>query len=106
MSDESDVRRLAMALPQVTEKTSYGTPAFYAAGKIFARMHEEPGVLVCWRSDLDQREVLLAADPAAFFTTPHYRGHASVLVRLERICPDELAELLAEAWEARTGRRI
>lgn len=105
MSDEAAVRRLATALPRVTEKPSYGTPAFYAAGKIFARMHEQPGVLICWRADLTEREALLAADPQRFFTTDHYRGHASVLVRLEQIDETELAELLAEAWEARTGRR-
>ena len=51
MSTEDDVRRLAMALPEVTERTSYGTPAFYVAGRIFARLHEDPGVLVCWREN-------------------------------------------------------
>ena len=56
MSNEADVRRLAVALPDVTEKTSYGTPAFYVAKKIFARLHDEPGVLVCLRADLGERQ--------------------------------------------------
>src|SRR5690625_1329050 len=101
MSTEDDVRRLAAALPEVPEQTSYGTPASYVAGKIFARMHEEPNVLVCWRASLDEREALFAADPDKFFTTDHYKGHASVLVRLARVETDELSELLIEAWEAR-----
>lgn len=106
MSTEDDVRRLATALPEVTEKPSYGTPAFYVAGKIFARQHEQPDVLVCWRDDLEQRELLLRADPEKFFTTPHYDGHASVLVRLAAVNTSELSELLAEAWAARAPQRL
>lgn len=106
MSTEDDVRRFAMALPEVTERTSYGTPAFYVAGRIFARLHEDPGVLVCWRENLGEREVLLAADPEKFFTTDHYTGHASVLVRLDQVAVDELSELLTEAWHARAPKRL
>lgn len=106
MSTEDDVRRLATSLPEVVERPSYGTPAFYVAGKIFARVHEQPGVLVCWRANLAEREVLLAAEPEKFFTTGHYAGHASVLVRLEQVETDELSELLTEAWHARAPTRL
>lgn len=106
MSTEEDVRRLAAALPEVTEKPCYGTPGFYVAGKLFARLHDMPGVLVCWTGSLEEKEALLAADPAAFFTTDHYRGHASVLVRLEKVDPAELDELLREAWQVRAPRRL
>lgn len=106
MSGEDDVRRAALALPGVTEGTSYGTLAFRVAGRIFARMHDEPGVLVCWRPDGDARDELLAADPEAFFTTAHYAGHASVLVRLDRVDAEELTELLTEAWESRAPARL
>lgn len=106
MTSESDVRRLASALPGVTERTSYGTAAFYVAGKIFARMHEEPGVLVCWRADLGERQVLLDSEPEKFFTTDHYNGHPSVLVRLDRVDGEELSELLSEAWQARAPGRL
>lgn len=81
-------------------------PAFYVSGKIFARVHEEPGVLVCWRQNLVEREILLQSDPEKFFTTDHYRGHASILVRLDRIDTEELSELLTEAWEARAPKRL
>lgn len=106
MSNEDDVRRLAMALPEVTEKLCYGTPAFYVAGKIFARMREEPGVLVSWRQDVGERDVLLQAEPEKFFTTDHYKEHPSVLVRLDKVDVDELAELLAEGWESRAPKRL
>jgi len=97
MSHDDDVHRLATALPEVTQRTSYGTPAYYVAGKIFARIHDRPGVLVLWCEDLLHREALLATDPEKFFTTDHYRGHASVLVRLDLVDKEELAELLSEA---------
>jgi len=44
--------------------------------------------------------------PISFFTTEHYRNHASVLVRLERVGVAELSELLMEAWEARAPKRL
>lgn len=106
MAEEEDVRRTALALPEVAEKPSYGTPAFYVAGKIFARLHDEPGVLVLWRESLEDRQLLLDADPSKFFTTAHYRGHASVLVRLSQVDTQELAECLTEAWAARAPRRL
>lgn len=106
MSAQEDLRRLATALPGVTERTSYGRPAFYVAGRIIARLHEEDGVLVCWRDSLEARDALLAADPDKFFTTNHYRDHPSVLVRLHQVDPDELLELLTEAWHARAPSRL
>ncbi|QHC60005.1 MmcQ/YjbR family DNA-binding protein [Rathayibacter sp. VKM Ac-2760] len=106
MSDDDDVRRLALLLPGTEERTAYGTPAFYAGPRMFARLHERPGVLVAWRADLGEREALLQSDPETYFTTSHYDGHPSVLVRLERIDADELGRLLREAWEARAPRRL
>lgn len=106
MSTSDDVRRLATALPEATEKPSHGMPAYYVAGKIFARIHEQPGVLVCWRESVEEREALVSAEPAKFFTTDHYKHHASVLVRLDYVDIDELAELLTEAWEVRAPKRL
>ncbi|RLV55124.1 hypothetical protein D9V41_13390 [Aeromicrobium phragmitis] len=102
MATEADVRRLALALPGVQERTAYGTPAFYVAKKIFLRFREKPDALVAWCSDLGEREALLASDPDVFFTIDHYAGHASVLVRLDRIGVDELAEVIEDAWRARS----
>ena len=106
MSSDDDVRRLALALPGTEERTAYGTPAYYAGSRMFARVHERPGVLLVWRADLGEREALLQGDPDAFFTTDHYDGHPSVLVRLERVDPERLAELLREAWAARAPKRL
>jgi hypothetical protein len=55
---------------------------------------------------LGAKEALLADDPAVFFTTPHFDGYAAVLVRLDAIAPDELDELVVEAWLARAPKRV
>ncbi|GAB3713331.1 MmcQ/YjbR family DNA-binding protein [Nocardiopsis nanhaiensis] len=106
MATEDDVRRIALELSEVTERLCYGTPAFYVAGKIFARFHDQPGVLVLWCASVEERQELLDSAPEVFCTTDHYRGHASVLVRLEQIGAEELAELLDEAWRFRGPRRL
>jgi len=106
MVTEDDVRRLALSLPVTTERSSYGTPGFRVQDRLFARIHEQPGVLVLWRESVEDREVLLATEPEKFFTTPHYAGHASVLVRLAHIDPAELRELLVEAWGTRASTSL
>ena len=106
MATEADVRRLALSLPGTTERPSYGTPGFRVQDKLFARLHEEPGVLVAWCSSVEDRDALVAAEPDTFFTTAHYRGHPSVLVRLAAVDEVELGELLDEAWESRASARL
>jgi hypothetical protein len=105
MATESDVRAIALSLPETEERPSYGTPGFRVKDRLFARIREE-GVLVVWCADEGEKDFLLRADPEKFFTIPHYDGHASVLVRLAAVEPDELAELLTEAWRVRAPKRL
>ncbi|MFG1701849.1 MmcQ/YjbR family DNA-binding protein [Nonomuraea sp. M3C6] len=106
MVTEDDVRRIALALPETTEKTMYGTPAFYVRGKWFARVREEGDVLVLPLGTQEEKAALIAAEPAKFFTTPHYDGHASVLVRFGAVDAGEMGELLADAWRLRAPKRL
>lgn len=105
MATHDDVRRLALGLPETTERLSYGAPAFAVAGRLFTLLRDD-GDLVVWCADLGDKAALLAADPDVYWTTPHYDGYASVLVHLDRIDHDELGELLAEAWQARAPRPL
>lgn len=99
MATEDDVRRIALGLPEVIEKTSYNTPGFRVKDKLFLRIRTEAeGGLVVFTGDLGEKEALLASDPAVFFTTPHYDGHPSVLVHLDAIDVDELTELITDSW--------
>jgi hypothetical protein len=106
MVTEDDVRRIALALPETTERTMYGTAAFYVRGKWFARVKEPGDVLVVPVASLEDKGELIAAEPGTFFTTPHYDGSASVLVRFRAVDPGELAELLTDAWRLRAPRRV
>src|SRR6201999_991879 len=106
MVTEDDVRRVALSLPRTTEKPSYGTPGFRVKDKLFARIREEGDVLVVWVAGEGEKQGLIAAEPAKFFTTPHYDGPPSVLVRLPAVDIDELTELLTDSWRLRAPKRV
>jgi hypothetical protein len=106
MVTEDDVRELALALPATIEKPWFGTPGFRVKDKGFARLRDDGDVLVAFVADLAEKEALIAAEPAKFFTTPHYDGWPTVLVRLDVIDRDELREILTDAWLARAPARV
>lgn len=106
MVTEADVRRLALALPGASERPSYGTPCFRVRGRPFARIHQEPGLLVVWCADELEKDALMASEPATFFSTPHYDGYALVLARMERLDLAGLRRLLADAWHTRAPARL
>lgn len=56
--------------------------------------------------DLEEKEVLLQAEPDVFFQTPHYEGYPAVLVHLKAIEADELAEILTESWRRVAPKRV
>jgi hypothetical protein len=105
------VRTLAQRLPEVEEGTAYGSPALKVRGKMFAciAIHRsaEPNTLVV-QVDFEQRDELLADDPGTYYIADHYVAYPCVLVRLSRIHPDALSDLLSMGWRfasAATRRR-
>lgn len=106
MSTEEDVRRIALSLPETTEKPSYGTPGFRVKDRLFARMWDEPDVLVVWRPAIEEKEALIDSEPAKFFQTPHYANHPTVLVRLFAVDAEELSELLTDSWLLRAPEKL
>ena len=101
-----DVVAIATRLPGVEVTTSYGTPSLKVAGGFMCRLRTDPDALVLRVVDLGEREALLQGQPDVFFTTPHYDGHAMVLVRFGAIDRDELGELLTESWRLRAPKRL
>jgi hypothetical protein len=99
------LRQLALALPEVEEGPSYGTPAFRVRGKLFARIWEDGETLVL-KIGFDARELLMQADPKTFFITDHYRNSPCVLVRLPAVDPSHLRDLLEEAWLFNAPKRL
>ena len=100
-----EVRQIAVALPGVEEGTSYGTPALRVKGKLLARLREDGETLVL-KVDPFERDHLLEARPEIYFLTDHYRGYPMVLMRLAAADPEELGNLLEQAWRALAPRRL
>jgi hypothetical protein len=99
------VRRLALALPGVEEGPCYGTPGFRVRGKFLARLWEDGRTLVVKCGD-EERDFRMQADPKTFFTTDHYRGYPTVLVRLSRIRLADLRDLLEQGWRRSAPKRL
>jgi len=100
MATEKDVRGLCLSLPGVTERLSWGQPAWFA-GTLMARIWEDGVLTVKTR----ERDVLAGADPETFFWTPHHdRSPNLVLVRLDRVTDDELRELVQESHRIASRR--
>ena len=100
----TDVSKLGRALPGVVESTSYGTPALKVDGKLLVRLKEDGETLVL-RMDFVNRDLLLREEPDLFFLTDHYLNYPSILLRLTRVTPARLAELLEDAWRLVAPRR-
>jgi hypothetical protein len=116
-----DVRRLALALPDAEQGTTFGgNRAWTVRKKLF--VWERPlrksdlaalgdaapdGPILGARTEhLVAKEALLAEEPGAVFTTPHFDGYPAVLVRLREANLDLLEELITEAWLARAPKRL
>jgi hypothetical protein len=104
------VRKIGLALPGVEESTAFGQPALKIRGKLMAcvpsHRSAEPDSLVV-RVSFDDRAELLAADPSVYYVTEHYTGYTAVLVRLSRVTPEILRDLLgmAHKFVSRTATR-
>jgi hypothetical protein len=104
--DFDTVRNIGLALPGVEESTAYGFPALKVHGKLLAcvpaNRSAEPASLVV-RVDFDDRAELLAEAPDVYYLTDHYVAYSAVLVRLARVSPDVLRDLLGIAYKFVTG---
>src|SRR6266536_3182606 len=110
MADADDVRRLALALPHVTEIESEGFD-FRVADKGFVWSYPErrPGkprrirtdIAVLYVGDEAEKQALLLGEPDVFFTTRSYDGWPLVMLRLDRVDVERLAELVTDAWRMR-----
>jgi hypothetical protein len=110
VADADDVRRLALALPQVEEIESDGFD-FRVGGKGFVWSYPERGagrrrvirtdIAVLFVGDEAEKQALLLGEPGLFFTTPGYYGLPLVMLRLAEIDAGRLAELVTDAWRMR-----
>jgi hypothetical protein len=119
MADQGDVRRIAMALPEVLESEDRFAFSVLNKGKekgiawVWLERVDpkkarvpQPAVLAVRVANSAEKESLLAADGEKFFTEPHYNGFPAILVRLVAIEPEELGELLVDAWRCQAPRAL
>jgi hypothetical protein len=94
------VRKIGLALPGVEESTAYGSPALKVGGKLLAcipvHRSAEPGSLAV-RVGFEDCAELLTGAPDVYYVTDHYVGYEAVLVRLARVTPEILKDLLSMA---------
>lgn len=98
--DFDTVRSMALGMSDVEESTTYGSPALKVRGKLLAcipvhKSAEPDSVAVC--IDFARRAELMTAAPDVYYLTDHYVNYPIVLVRLSRIHPDALRDLLGTA---------
>lgn len=115
MATIDDAARLALGFPEVTEGERHGNRTWSVAGKAFAwvrpfskadrkRFGDVPppaGPILAVRvEDLSDKEAVLAANPKAFFTIPHFDGYPAVLIQLPTVTLRALKEALTDGWLA------
>jgi hypothetical protein len=115
VADADDVRRLALALPQVEEIDSPGFD-FRVAGKGFVWSYPErrPGkprrirtdVAVLYVGDEAEKQALLLGEPELFFTAPGYDGWPLVMLRLPEVDLARLTDLVTDAWRMRAPAAV
>jgi hypothetical protein len=106
MPSWSDVVAIGQRFPGVEESTSYGTPALKVRGKFMCRLRSNPDALVVRVIDLADREALLLGEPEVFFSTPHYEDYPIVLVRMDAVDDEQLAELIEDAWRVQAPKQL
>jgi hypothetical protein len=117
-----DVHELALAMPHVTvEHGSRENPVYQVGGKSFVFFRNPrpdavdpvtgeryPDVIVFWVVSEADKQALVRDETSPFFTTAHFDGHPSVLLRASRIgelTRRELAEVIQDAWLSRASAR-
>src|SRR5436190_20473444 len=96
------VRSVGLVLPGVEAATRYdGSPVLKVGGSFMAGLathpSAEPETLVV-RADVQERDWLIEDAPKTYYLTDYYRKYPLVLVRLSRIEPDALRDVLSASW--------
>jgi hypothetical protein len=116
-----EAARMALDLPEVAEGERHGHRTWSVAGKVFAwergfskadirrfgdASPPDGPILAVRVADLGEKEAVLAANPTAFFTIPHFDGYSAVLIQLKAVTKRALREALVDGWLACAPPRL
>ena len=106
MPDAEDVRRIALSLPDTTEKIAWNMPTFRVAGKMFVTVPEEE-TSIAVRCPKEERDELVLAEPEKFWVADHEAGFAWVRARLAALeSEDDLRDILTDSWRQAARPRL
>ncbi len=100
-----EVVAMAVDHPGVEPGSSYGTPSLRVRKKFMARLREDDVMVLMPVDDIEQR-MLMDTQPEIYFKTAHYMGHPSILIRVSRVDPADMRELLERSWSRLAGPRL
>lgn len=99
-----EIRSIALKFPGTADHITHGTPSIKVGSKFLLR-EREPSILVLRCQGIDERDLLLEADPETFFITDHYRGYPYILTRMARLNPQWFARHFETIWRDNALKR-
>jgi len=103
---EADLKKIALSFPGANESSSYGQPSFKIEKTFFTRLRGEDDSIVLIVDSIDERDMMIEADPKTFFITAHYKDYPSVLARMARIDAATLRGMLERRWRAIAPKKL
>jgi len=100
-----DIRKLALAWPEVEDSSSYGTPALKVRKKMLVRLKEDGDSLVMPDVPQDERAMLIEKEPKVFYFTDHYRDYPMVLIRLSKTRRATVEPFLRRRWRGLASKK-
>jgi hypothetical protein len=100
-----DARALALSFPEAEERETWGHPTFRVRDKMFAAM-DEAGTSMTVKASKEAQAALVGSEPETFSIPAYVGRHGWIAVALERVDPQELAELVEDAWRMTAPKRL
>ena len=102
----AEMEAIVMAFPMAEKGISYGRPSYKVNGKFFTRLRREDDSMVIMEVSLDEREMLMEAEPGTFHFTAHYKDYPCVLARIATMHPGSFRNFLERRWRKVAPKKL
>ena len=103
---KAQIKKIVLSFPGAIEKPSYGKPAFLIEKKFFTRLRADDDSLVLFVGSIDERDMLIEADPALFHITDHYKNYPTILARIAKLDAKTLRGMLERRWKEIAPKKL